>query len=419
VTQTQKAKALAAQGMFRALGIYNYRVWASGAALSNIGTWMQRTAQDWLVLTELTQQNATAVGIVVALQFAPQILLLPWTGTAADTFDRRKLLMITQAAMALLALGLGTLIVTGLIALWHAYVFAFLLGCVAAFDAPARQTFVSDLVSEADLSNAVALNSTSFNAARMIGPAIAGLLIAEIGTGWVFLLNAISFVPVIFSLLSLRKSEMTPRDRLSTRRGSLMAGFRYVTEKPELRTVLIMLFLIGTFGIHFPIFISTMATSVFHVGARQYGLLTSMMALGSVIGTLLAARRSRPTIRLLLTGVSFFGCGWTVAALAPNYWFFGLTLTLIGISSQTFTTSTLSLVQLATDPSMRGRVVAIALAIALGGTPLGAPLIGWTADLLGPRWALGIGAAAGFGAALVALLYLFRQRKKPEPKQAP
>src|SRR5580693_4550095 len=172
--------------VFRSLRVLNYRVWAGGALVSNVGTWMQRTAQDWLVLTQLTHNNATAVGVVMALQFGPQVLLLPWTGFAADHFDRRKLLIATQAAMGALALGLGILVVTGLIQLWHVYVFAFLLGCVTAFDSPTRQTFVSDLVVEADLSNAVALNSTSFNGARMIGPAAAGILIAAVGTGWVF-----------------------------------------------------------------------------------------------------------------------------------------------------------------------------------------------------------------------------------------
>src|SRR3984957_12404003 len=181
------------KGTFRSLNSFNYRVWAGGAIVSNIGTWMQRTAQDWLVLTQLTRHNATAVGVVMALQFGPHLLLLPFTGFAADHLDRRKLLIATQAALGGLALGLGVLTVTGWVQLWHVYVFAFLLGCVTAFDAPARHTFVSELVGEADLSNAVALNSTSFNAARMIGPAVAGLLITAVGSGWVFLLNAVSF----------------------------------------------------------------------------------------------------------------------------------------------------------------------------------------------------------------------------------
>jgi len=190
---TDDARLPPARGTFRSLEGFNYRTWAGGAIVSNVGTWMQRTAQDWVVLTQLTHNNATAVGVVMALQYGPQVLLLPLTGFAADHLDLRKLLFATQAAMGALALGLGLLTVSGLVELWHVYVFAFLLGCVTAFDAPARQTFVSELVAEADLSNAVALNSTSFNAARTIGPAIAGVLIATVGSGWVFLINAACF----------------------------------------------------------------------------------------------------------------------------------------------------------------------------------------------------------------------------------
>jgi MFS family permease len=182
------------KGVFRSLRIFNYRVWAAGALISNIGTWMQRTAQDWLVLTQLTHHNASAVGIVMALQFGPQMLLLPWTGFAADYFNQRKMLMFTQATMGALAIVLGIMTVAGVVQLWHVYVFAFLFGCVSAFDAPVRQTFVAELVGDADLSNAVALNSTSFNAARMVGPAIAGLTIASVGTGWAFIVNGISFI---------------------------------------------------------------------------------------------------------------------------------------------------------------------------------------------------------------------------------
>src|SRR6516162_7584519 len=190
-------------GVFRSLARFNYRVWASGALVSNVGTWMQRAAQDWLVLTQLTHHNASAVGVVMALQFGPQFLLLPWTGFAADHFDRRRVLFVTQASMGALALGLGLLTVFGVVRLWEVDMFAFLLGCAAAFDAPARQTFVTELVEEADLSNAVALNSTSFNAARMIGPAVAGVLIAKLGTGWVFLINAASFGAVLWALSRL------------------------------------------------------------------------------------------------------------------------------------------------------------------------------------------------------------------------
>jgi MFS family permease len=399
------------KGTFRSLASFNYRLWAMGALVSNIGTWMQRVAQDWLVLTQLTHNNATAVGVVMALQYGPQLLFMPWTGFAADHFDRRKLLLATQAAMAVLALGLGLLTVTGVVRLWHVYVFAFLLGCVSAFDAPARHTFVADLAGEADLANAVALNSTSFSAARMVGPAVAGLLIASVGTGWVFIINAASFLAVLCSLAFLHVRELYPSSRATRARGSLVEGFAYVWNRPDLRTILIMLFWIGTFGLNFPIFISTMVVSVFHAGASWYGALYSVMAVGTIVGALLAARRDRPHMGHLLAGAVVFGLGCALAAIMPNAVLFGLALFIIGLSALTFTTTTNSMLQLETEPSMRGRVMAIRLAIALGCTPIGAPIVGWVADQFGPRWALGVGSAAGLAATMAGIFYLVKHRR--------
>jgi len=398
-------------GTFRSLANYNYRLWAGGAIVSNVGTWMQRVAQDWLVLTQLTHNNASALGVVMALQFGPQMLMLPFSGFSADFFDRRKLLMVTQAAMGLCALGLGLLTVTGLVQLWHVYVFAFLHGCAAAFDAPARQVFVSDLVGETDLPNAVALNSTSFNAARMIGPALAGLLIAGVGTGFAFLANAVSFGGVLCSLMFLRVGDLHRNRRAGRAPGGFVAGFVYVWNRPDLRAMLLMLFLIGTFGLNFPIFISTMAVKVFHAGAGKYGLLSSMMAIGTVTGALLAASRGRPRIDLLLSGAAVFALGCALAAIMPNYWLFGGVLVVIGMSALTITNSSNALMQLSTEPVMRGRVMAIRLGIALGGTPIGAPIVGWVADRFGPRWALGVGAAAGVCAAIVMIHYLAKHRR--------
>ena len=396
------------KGTFRSLAIFNYRVWAAGAVVSNVGTWMQRTAQDWLVLTVLTHNNATAVGIVIALQFGPLVVLLPFTGFAADHFDRRKLLVATQAAMGVLALGLGVLTVAGVVRLWHVYAFALLLGCVTAFDAPARQTFVTELVGDADLSNAVGLNSMSFNAARMVGPAVAGVLIAAVGTGWIFLINAASFAAMICALGLLRTSDLHASQRALQHRGSLAEGFRYVWGRSDLKAVLFMLFLVGTFGLNFPIFISTMSVAVFHAGADAYGALTSAMAAGSVAGALFAASRAKPQIAIVAAGAGAFGVAGLLAATMPNAWSFGLMLVVVGVAAQTFTTTVNSTVQLSTEPSMRGRVIAILLAIALGGTPLGAPMIGWVADRFGPRLALAVGAASGLAAALVAVVYLVR-----------
>jgi MFS family permease len=403
---------------FRSLKTYNYRLWAAGCVVSNVGTWMQRTAQDWLVLTELTHHNASAVGTVMALQFGPQLLLLPWTGWAADHVDQRRLMMVTQTAMGTLALVLGAMTLTGVVALWHVYVFAFLFGCASAFDTPVRQTFVAQLVGDADLPNAVALNSTSFNAARMIGPAAAGLLIAGVGTGWAFIVNGLSYVAVLGSLTWLRKNELHTHPRASVTAGGrgMLDGMRYVWKRPDLMALLAMLFLIATFGLNFPIFIGTMAVSVFHTDARGYSLLSSTMAVGSVVGALLAASRERTRFHSLVVGAGVFGVGCALAAVAPGYLWFAAALALTGVAALTFTNTSNSLLQLSTEPAMRGRVMALRLSIALGTTPIGAPIVGWVADHAGPRWGLGVAAASGFAALAVGMRYLALQRATAQPR---
>ena len=307
------------------------------------------------------------------------------------------------------------LTLTGAVRLWEVYAFAFLSGSVAALDAPVRQTFVSELVGDELLPNAVALNSTSFNAARMIGPAVAGLVIAKVGTGWAFLLNGFSFAAVLLSLCFLRVAELRPNARAERSAGGFLAGFRYVWSRADLRIVLVMLFLIGTFGLNFPIFISTMAVGVFHADAKSFGLLTSVMAVGTISGALLAAGRDKPRFGSLLPGSAVFGLGCTLAALAPGYWWFAAALVIIGVAALTFTNTTNSLMQLEAAPAMRGRVMALRLAVALGATPVGAPIVGWVANRFGPRWALGVGAGAGFAAALVALFVLIRSNTKHQP----
>jgi MFS family permease len=396
---------------FRSLQFYNYRLWAGGSLVSNIGSWMQRIAQDWLVLTVLTPHSASAVGVTTALQFAPQLLLLPWTGLVADRYDQRKLLLITQGAMALLATALGVLTVAGVVTLWQVYLFAFTFGCAAAFDAPVRQAFVGQLVEEKDLPNAVALNSTSFNSARLVGPAAAGFLIAGVGIGWAFLVNGLSFVAVLASLLLLRPGEMHPHARASRKRGGIAEGFTYVWSRPDLRAICVMLFLVGTFGMNFAIWTSAMAVKVFHTDAHGYGVLSSIMAVGTVSGALLAAGRDRPYFIHLLGGCAVFAVGCALAAIAPNYWLFGAALALVGVALLTFLNSSNALMQLTTPPPLRGRVMAIRMGIALGGTPLGAPIAGWVADQWGPRWSIGIGVLAGILAAAVALAYMLRHRE--------
>jgi MFS family permease len=399
-------------GTFRSLSSFNFRLWTAGALVSNAGTGMQRVAQDWLVLTQLTHRDASALGIVMGLQFAPQLLFLPWTGLAADRLNQRKLLMLTQATMGVFALALGVLTIAGAIRLWHVYVLAFLSGSGAALDAPVRQTFVAEMVGDADLPNAVALNSTSFNASQMIGPAVAGVLIAKVGIGWAFLFNGLSFAAVLVSMSFFRLAELRTSIRAHRTNSGFAEGLRYAWSKPDLRAILVMLFLIGTFGFNFPIFISTMAVNVFHSDAGAFGLLSSILAVGSVSGALFAAGGRKPGLASLSMGAGILGLGFTLAAFAPGYWWFAAALAVSGAAALTVTNGTNSIMQLTTETSMRGRVMALRVGVALGGMTLGAPIVGWVANYFGPRWSLAVGAGACFAAALVAVYVLVR-RKEP------
>jgi len=298
----------------------------------------------------------------------------------------------------------------GVVELWQVYGFAFLLGCVTAFDAPARQAFVSDLVDDEHLANAVALNSTSFNAARMLGPAVAGALIAAVGEGWLFLVNACTYAAVLVSLGFLRVRELHVHERPARGSGGLLAGFRYVRERPDLVAVLVMLALLGTFGFNFAIFISTMSVTVFDGDSTQFGILTSAMALGTMGGALLSARRPMPGMVLMGGSAAAFGVATLLAALMPSPWLFAVLLVFVGLAALTFMTGSNSMMQLTTERSMRGRVLALRIAVVMGGTPLGAPLIGWLVDHFGARVALGVGALSGLLAAGVALAYLVRHR---------
>jgi len=390
---------------FRSLSLFNYRLWFAGATVSNIGTWMQRTAQDWVVLTQLTHNDAGAVGVTMALQFGPQLVLLPLTGLVTDRVDPRRLLMITQIAMAALGLGVGVLTVTGVIQLWMMFLFALGLGVASAFDAPVRQTFVGSLVPAHLLSNAVGLNGTSFNVARLIGPAVAGLLTAAIGAGWVFLINALTFGATMVALVRMRSSELAPRVHPPKRRGQIRAGFQYVRGRSDLVVLFVMVFLMGTLGLNFPIFASTMASTVFHQGAGEFGILSSALAIGSVTGALLAARRERPRLRNVVLASAGFGFALIAAALMPTYLLFGLVLPLIGITSITMLNNANAYVQTTTPPALRGRVMALYIAVLMGGSPLGAPLIGWVDNAFGPRWGLIVGAGGGLIAAAIALIW--------------
>lgn len=398
--------------MFRSLRVRNYRVWFVGALVSNVGAWMQATAQNWVVLTELSDTDAVAVGITMALQFGPQLLLVPISGAVADRFDRRRVLLVTQSLLMLLALGLGMLLVLGHAQLWHLYAFALALGLVNAFDTPARQAFVSDLVGVDQLSNAVALNSASFNSARLIGPAAAGVLIAAVGSGWVFMLNAVSFVAMLIALAAIR----LPRRRLpeagarESQASRLAAGFRYVLGRHDLVVIFAMVFLIGTFGMNFPVFSSTMAVE-FGRGAGEYGVLSSILAIGSLAGALLVARRPAARLRAVVLSAGGFGVATLVSALMPTFWSFAATLVLLGYCTATLLSTANAFVQTTTDPAVRGRVLSLYFAILMGGTPIGAPIVGAVADALGPRWGLGVAAVSGFAAFGAGLGWLIVERR--------
>ena len=392
--------------MFRSLSGFNYRIWFAGALVSNVGTWMQRTAQDWIVLTELTDNDAVAVGITMALQLGPQLLLVPWSGYIADRFDRRKLLIGTQVTMALLGAALGIMVVLGVAELWHVYAFALALGITSAIDAPARQAFVSELVSEKNLPNAVALNSASFNAARLIGPAAAGVLTVAVGAGWVFLINAFTFAATLVSITLLRRNELRTAPRAPRGPGQLADGFRYVARRPDILAVMAVIFIVATFGMNFPIFSSTMASVEFHHGAGEFGLLSSVLAIGSVTGALLAARRERPRIRVVFVSAAAFGASCFIAAVMPTFETFAISLILVGFTAITLMTTANGVVQTTTSPVMRGRVMALYLAIFLGGTPIGAPIVGLVANEFGPRWALGLAGISGIVAAVVGIAWI-------------
>ncbi|WGM21584.1 MFS transporter [Paenarthrobacter sp. OM7] len=396
---------------FRSLGILNYRIWFFGALISNIGTWMQRTAQDWLVFDHLTAHDAGAMGITLALQLGPQLFLAPWAGLLADRYSRRKLLLITLVAMALLSTGLGILVLLGVAELWHVYVFALLLGIVTALDAPVRQTFVSELVTDEYLPNAVALNSASFNVARMIGPAVSGVLTVVVGPGWVFLINTVSFVAMLWALKLIPASSLRVQPRAAAGKGRIREGLRYVRNRPDIQVVLAAVFIVGTFGLNFPLFIAAMVGTQFGMDAGAFGLLNSVMAIGSVTGALLAARRGRPRLRLIFIAAGGFGVASALAALAPNAMLFGLALVPCGLFALTLITSANGYVQSTTEAVMRGRVMSLYMAIFMGGTPIGAPLVGWVANVGGPRWAVGVAALAGVSAAVVGLAWIIRAKQ--------
>jgi MFS family permease len=383
-----------------------------GQVVSNTGTWMQRVAQDWLVL-QLTHGSGTAVGIATGLQFLPMLLFGLWGGMIADRYPKRRVLMVTQASMGALALILGVLAVTGVVQPWHVYVLAFGLGLATVVDNPTRQSFAIEMVGKDDLQNAIGLNSAVFNLARIVGPAVAGLVIAAIGTSAAFFLNALSYLTVIFSLHLMRESELRPAERVARAKGQLREGLAYVRSRTDLMMTMLLVFFIATFGMNFQVTTALMSRVVFHTGAGKFGFASAVFALGALIGALAAARRSRTSLRLLLVTGLAFGLLEAATGLMPYYWSFLVLLVPTGLAVISFTTLANSSVQLSVPADMRGRVMGIYMLVFLGGAPAGAPLMGWIAEQFGTRISLIFGAAVSVAATVMVGVVVARRRGVP------
>lgn len=392
--------------MFSSLKVRNYRLFFLGQVVSNTGTWMQRIAQDWLVLS-LTG-SATAVGITTALQFLPMLLFGLYGGVLVDRLPKRGTLLVTQTSMALTGIALAVLTLTGHVQVWHVYLAAFAVGLATVVDNPARQSFVSEMVGPDQLQNAVSLNSANFQSARLIGPAVAGLMITGVGTGWAFLANGLSFVAPIAGLLLMRARELYDVQRAPRGKGQLREGLRYVAGRPELIWTIALAGFVSTFGFNFPVYLSAFADDVFHAGAGSYSLFNTLMAVGSLAGALLAARRGTARMRVLIVGAVAFGTMEIVAAFAPSLWLFALLMAPIGMFGMTVNVTANSSIQMSTDPTMRGRVMALYMMVFMGGAPLGAPIAGWITDAYGVRAGLAVGGAITATAAVTIALLLAR-----------
>jgi MFS family permease len=391
---------------FAALAIPNYRRYIAGQSVSLIGTWMQMAAQSWLVLS-LTG-SATTLGLIVALQTLPVLLLGPYGGVVADRIDKRRLMVILQVAMGVQALILGVLTVTGSVRLWEIGVLAALLGLNNAFENPARQAFMLEMVGGESLRNAVTLNSVLVNVARVIGPAVAGVLIATVGEGPCFLLNAASFAAVVASLVTLDLGAIRPSPPSGREPGQLREGLRYVRRTPELGVPLAMMALAGALAYEFQVTLPVMARQGLHVGATGFGFMTAAMGVGAVVGGLFVANRGRTGLPTLVLAASAFGVVLALASLAPNLPTELVALALAGGASISFMSTGNSTLQLAAAPSMRGRVMSLWFVAFQGSTPIGGPIVGWVMAQAGARAGLGLGGVTCLLTALLGLLALRR-----------
>ncbi len=394
---------------FSSLRTRNYRLFAAGQVVSNTGSWMQRVAQDWLVL-ELTHNSGTALGITTGLQFLPLLLFSLWGGVVADRYSKRRILMVTQSVMGALALILGVLALTGAVRIWQVYALAFALGLATVIDNPTRQAFAVEMVGRDGMANAIALNSAVFNLARIAGPAVAGVVIGVLGTPAAFLVNAASYGAVLIGLKLMRPAELRPAHRAERGPGQLREALSYVRARPTLWMPLILIFFVSTFGMNFQVTTALMSRTVFHTGASAFGLASAVFAFGALGGALLAARRGRPTLRLLLATSFAFSIFEIMTGLAPDYATFLVALVPTGLALLTFTTAANSSTQLGTAPDMRGRVMGLYMLVFLGGTPLGSPLAGWLAEAFGARVSMVSGGVISVIATVVMTFLLARSR---------
>jgi MFS family permease len=398
----------AARTTFAALSVPNYRLYFGGQAISMIGTWMQMTAQSWLVLT--ITHSGTALGAVVALQTLPVLLLAPYGGVIADRVDKRRVMVALQCAMGVQALVLGLLTVMGTVHLWEIGTLALLLGVNNAFENPARQSFMLEMVGAEHLRNAVSLNSVLVNVARTIGPAVAGLLIATVGDGVCFLVNAASFIAVVASLVAMDRSTLHPTEPAPRARGQLREGLRYVRRTPDLAIPLMMMGAVGCLAYEFQVSLPVMASKGLNVGATGFGFMTASMGAGAVAGGLLVAARGKTGLRPLVIAASVFGVGMGLATVAPTLALELVALAFAGAASITFMSTGNSTLQLTAEPEMRGRVMSLWFVAFQGSTPVGGPLVGATMGLFGARAGLGLGAVTCVVVALVGLAALMRRR---------
>ena len=394
--------------IFESLRFHNYRVWFFAALVANTGSWMQRVAQDWLVLRVLTDDSASATGLTTALQFLPALLFSVHAGLVADRVDQRRFLIVTQSSMGLVSLALGLDVLVGGARLWHVYLAAFASGLAVAYDAPARQIFVARMVPTDRLANAVGLNSASFNAARLLGPAASGLVIAWVGPGWVFLVNALTFLCPALALMTMRTGELYDVPRAARAKGQLREGLAYVRHRADLLIIIVIISVVSMLTLNFQVTMAAMVRTVFRLESDAYGTVSSVFAVGSLSGALWAARRRNPRPRTVVLAALALGVFTLLLAVMPTYPTFMVMTIPVGLCVLTLLTSANQTVQMTTEPSMRGRVLSIYMMFFLGSTPVGAPLIGWVADAWGPRIAIAVGGLSAVLTALVAAAWSYR-----------